>query len=166
MQQKPTQEPIDRQSQESLLVSMSGISPAKRNLVIYESDETAIGYRHAVCVENPAQQPTNRLCIRPVDARPHERQQRSSCWSSGRTRNLQRRLASQKRRHRSWPPAEESMVSGKTSDCPLLGDQVMLIGVEGFLWEASDMRRYRRAVGPARQFHFPRTPFRPTSEQS
>ena len=29
---------------------MSGISPAKRNLVIHERDETAIGDRHAVCV--------------------------------------------------------------------------------------------------------------------
>src|SRR5260370_31962771 len=50
VQQKPAQELIDRQSQESLLVFMSGISPAKRNPVIYESDETAIGDRHAVCV--------------------------------------------------------------------------------------------------------------------
>jgi hypothetical protein len=41
---------IDRQSQESLLVSMSGISPAKRNLVIQERDETAIGDRHAMGV--------------------------------------------------------------------------------------------------------------------
>ena len=38
VQQKPTQELIDRQSQESLLVFMSGISPAKCNPVIYESD--------------------------------------------------------------------------------------------------------------------------------
>jgi len=50
VQQKPAQELIDRQSQESLLVFMSGISPAERNLVIYESDETAIGDRHAMCV--------------------------------------------------------------------------------------------------------------------
>src|SRR5260370_26879184 len=50
VQQKPAQELIDRQSQESLLVFMSGISPAKRNLDIYERDETAIGDRHAVCV--------------------------------------------------------------------------------------------------------------------
>jgi hypothetical protein len=50
MQQKPTQELIDRQSQESLLVFMSGISPAKRNSVIHERDETAIGDRHAMGV--------------------------------------------------------------------------------------------------------------------
>jgi hypothetical protein len=50
MQQKPTQELIDRQSQESLLVFMSGISPAKRNPVIHERDETAIGDRHAMGV--------------------------------------------------------------------------------------------------------------------
>lgn len=36
MQQKATQELIDRQSQESLLVFVSGISPAKRDLVIQE----------------------------------------------------------------------------------------------------------------------------------
>ena len=50
MQQKPTQELIDRHSQESLLVFMSGISPAKRNPVIHERDETAIGDRHAMRV--------------------------------------------------------------------------------------------------------------------
>src|SRR5260370_27396574 len=50
MQQKPTQELIERQSQDSLLVFMSGIAPAKRNAVIPERDEAAIGYRHAVCV--------------------------------------------------------------------------------------------------------------------
>ena len=47
---KPTQELIDRHSQESLLVFMSGISPAKRNPVIPERDETAIGDRHAMRV--------------------------------------------------------------------------------------------------------------------
>ena len=50
MQQKPTQELIDRQSQESLLVFVGGISPAKRNLVIHERDEAVIGDRHTVCV--------------------------------------------------------------------------------------------------------------------
>ena len=50
MQQKPAQELIDMQSQEAPLVFVSGISPAKRNFVIHERDETAIGDRHAVCV--------------------------------------------------------------------------------------------------------------------
>ena len=50
MDQEAAQELIDRQSQESLLVFVSGISPAKRNLVIDERDETVTGDRHAVCV--------------------------------------------------------------------------------------------------------------------
>ena len=50
MQQEATQELIDRQSQESLLVLVNGISPAKRNLVIHERDETAMGDRHPVRV--------------------------------------------------------------------------------------------------------------------
>jgi hypothetical protein len=50
MQQKATEEFIDRQSQESLLVSMSGVSPAKGDLVIQEGNETAIGDGNAMSV--------------------------------------------------------------------------------------------------------------------
>ena len=50
MQQKATQEFIDRQSEQSLLVFVNGIAPAKRDLVIHERDETAIGDRYPVCV--------------------------------------------------------------------------------------------------------------------
>jgi hypothetical protein len=48
MQQEAAQELIGRQSQESLLVFMSGVSPAKSNFVIQERDETAIGDCHAM----------------------------------------------------------------------------------------------------------------------
>jgi hypothetical protein len=48
MQQEATYELIDRQSQEALLIFVSGVSPAKGNFVIQERDETAIGDRHAM----------------------------------------------------------------------------------------------------------------------
>jgi len=50
MQQEATQELIDGQSQKSLLVLMSRIPPAKGNLTILESNETAIGNRHPMRV--------------------------------------------------------------------------------------------------------------------
>jgi hypothetical protein len=46
MQQETTQELIGRQSEESFLVFVSGVSPAKRDLVIQEGNEPAIGDRH------------------------------------------------------------------------------------------------------------------------
>lgn len=50
MQQKTTQELIGRQREESFLVFMSGISPAKRDLVIQEGNEPGIGNRNAMRV--------------------------------------------------------------------------------------------------------------------
>lgn len=50
MQQEATQELIDGQSQKSFLVLMSRIPPAKGNLAILESNETAIGNRHPMRV--------------------------------------------------------------------------------------------------------------------
>ena len=50
MQQEATQEFIDRQSQESLLVFVSGVSPAERDLVLQEGNETVIGNRNAMGV--------------------------------------------------------------------------------------------------------------------
>ena len=50
VQKKTAQELIDRQSEESLPVFMSGVSPAKRNLVIQERDETVIGDCHPMSV--------------------------------------------------------------------------------------------------------------------
>ena len=46
MQQEATQKFIDVKSQESLFVLVSGVSPAKRDLVIQEGNEPAIGDRH------------------------------------------------------------------------------------------------------------------------
>ena len=50
MQQEATQEFVDVQSQESLLVLVSGVSPAERDLVIQEGNEPAIGDRNAMGV--------------------------------------------------------------------------------------------------------------------
>jgi hypothetical protein len=50
VQQETAQELIDRQSEESFLVFMSGVSPAKRNLVVHERDEAVIGDRHPMSV--------------------------------------------------------------------------------------------------------------------
>ena len=50
MQQEATQELIDGQGQKSFLVLMSGVPPAKGNLVIHERNETAIGNRHPMRV--------------------------------------------------------------------------------------------------------------------
>jgi hypothetical protein len=50
MQQEATQELIDGPSQKSFLVLMSRIPPAKGNLAILESNETAIGNRHPMRV--------------------------------------------------------------------------------------------------------------------
>ena len=50
MQQEATQELIGRQREESFLVSMSGVSPAKRDLVILEGNESGIGNRNAMGV--------------------------------------------------------------------------------------------------------------------
>jgi hypothetical protein len=50
MQQEATQELVDVQSQESLLVLVSGVSPAERDLVIQEGNEPAIGDRNAMGV--------------------------------------------------------------------------------------------------------------------
>ena len=50
VQQKTTQELIDRQSEESFPVFMGRVSPAKRHLVIHERDEPVIGDRHPVSV--------------------------------------------------------------------------------------------------------------------
>jgi hypothetical protein len=50
MQQKTAQELIDMQSQESLLVLVSGVAPAERNLIILEGDETAVGNRNPMGV--------------------------------------------------------------------------------------------------------------------
>ena len=46
MQQETTQEFIDVKSEESLFVLVSGVSPAKCDLVIQEGNESAIGDRH------------------------------------------------------------------------------------------------------------------------
>ena len=48
MQQKTPQELIGGQSEESFLVFMSGVSPAKRDLVIQQGNEPAIGNRNAM----------------------------------------------------------------------------------------------------------------------
>jgi hypothetical protein len=48
--QKTTQELIDVQSQESLLVFVSGVSPAERDLVVQEGNEPAVGNRNAMSV--------------------------------------------------------------------------------------------------------------------
>src|SRR5271169_6640996 len=50
VQQKTTQELIDVQSQESLLVFVSGVSPAERDLVIQEGNEPAVGNRNAMSI--------------------------------------------------------------------------------------------------------------------
>lgn len=50
MQQKATQELLDRQRQETLLIFVRGVSPAKRDHVIQKRDETVIGDRHAMGV--------------------------------------------------------------------------------------------------------------------
>ena len=50
MQQKATQEFVDMQSQESLLVSVSGVAPAEGHLVLNEGNETAVGNRNAMRV--------------------------------------------------------------------------------------------------------------------
>ena len=50
MQQKATQEFVDRQSQESLLVFVSGVAPAERHLVLNEGNETVVGNRNAMSV--------------------------------------------------------------------------------------------------------------------
>jgi hypothetical protein len=50
MQQEATQELIGRQREESFLVFTSGVSPAKRDLVILAGNESGIGNRNAVGV--------------------------------------------------------------------------------------------------------------------
>jgi hypothetical protein len=50
MQQETTQELSSRQCQQPFPVLMSGVSPAKRNLVIDERNKTAIGDRHPMGV--------------------------------------------------------------------------------------------------------------------
>ena len=50
MQKETAQELIDSQSEEPLPVFMRGVSPAKRDLVIQERDETVIGDRHPMSV--------------------------------------------------------------------------------------------------------------------
>ena len=50
MQQEATQELIDRQSQESLLVFVSGVAPAEGHLVFSEGNETVVGNRNAMSV--------------------------------------------------------------------------------------------------------------------
>jgi hypothetical protein len=50
MQQEAPQELIGRQSEESFPVFMSGVSPAKRDLVILEGNESGIGNRNAMGV--------------------------------------------------------------------------------------------------------------------
>jgi hypothetical protein len=50
MQQKAPQELIDVQSQESLLVLVSGVAPPECNLVIDEGNESVIGNRNAMGV--------------------------------------------------------------------------------------------------------------------
>ncbi len=48
MQQKATQEFIDVESQKSLLVSMGGIPPTERHLVVYKGNEPVVGNRNAM----------------------------------------------------------------------------------------------------------------------
>jgi len=48
MQQEATQEFVDMQSQESLLVFVSGVAPAERHLVLYAGNEPAVGNRNAM----------------------------------------------------------------------------------------------------------------------
>ena len=50
VQQETAQELIDSQSEEPLPVFMRGVSPAKRDLVIQERDETVIGDCHPMSV--------------------------------------------------------------------------------------------------------------------
>jgi len=50
MQQEATQEFIDVNSQESLFVLVSGVSPAERDHVIHEGNEPAIGNRNTMGV--------------------------------------------------------------------------------------------------------------------
>jgi hypothetical protein len=50
MQQETTQELSGRQCQQAFPVLVSGISPAKRNPVIYERNKTMVGDRHPMCV--------------------------------------------------------------------------------------------------------------------
>jgi hypothetical protein len=50
VQQKAAQELINRQSEESFPVFMSGISPAKRNPIIGERDEAVIGDCHPMSI--------------------------------------------------------------------------------------------------------------------
>ena len=50
MQQEATQEFVDMQSQESLLVLVSGVAPAERHFVVDEGNEPAVGNRNAMGV--------------------------------------------------------------------------------------------------------------------
>jgi hypothetical protein len=50
MQQESTQEFVDVQSEESLFVLVSGISPAEGDLVVQEGNQPAIGNRNAMGV--------------------------------------------------------------------------------------------------------------------
>ena len=50
MQQESTQEFVDVQSEESLFVLVSGISPAEGDFVVHEGNEPAIGNRNAMGV--------------------------------------------------------------------------------------------------------------------
>src|SRR5271157_355384 len=50
MRQKASQEFVDMQSQESVLVSVSGVAPAEGHLVLNEGNETAVGNRNAMSV--------------------------------------------------------------------------------------------------------------------
>ena len=50
VEQEATEELVDVQSEESLLVLVSGVPPAERHLVLYEANEPAVGNRHAMSV--------------------------------------------------------------------------------------------------------------------
>ena len=50
VKQEATQELIDVQSQESLLVLVSGVSPAEGDLIVQEGNEPAVGNRNAMGV--------------------------------------------------------------------------------------------------------------------
>src|SRR5665213_397082 len=50
VQQEAAQELIDRQSQQSLLVGMSGVSPAEGDLALFEGDQSSVGDGYAMGV--------------------------------------------------------------------------------------------------------------------
>jgi hypothetical protein len=50
VEQEAAQELLDRQSHQTLLVAVRGVSPAKGDLVALQGDQAVIGNRHAVGV--------------------------------------------------------------------------------------------------------------------